>query len=136
MPKHCGRNEDPVGKHAKAVRIAAVKADKAAKVACRKKKDTDADATKERLAEMEVDESFIQQQEKQQCIHLQSDMGVNRHNDLDDAEEEFSDLMDMDFSDDAEEADSEARPDDELDILKTHGAKVSFGQFNLSIKNV
>lgn len=112
LPRRRGRNEDPVGKRAKAAKVAAKKADKAAKVAEKERKEAEADTAKDKLAEMEVDESFIEQQEQRRRIRRQSDMGASRSNDLDDSEEEFAGLMDADFSSDTSETDSE--PDGEL----------------------
>ena len=123
LPKRRGRN---------AARVAATKADKAAKASSKKKKEEDADAAKEKLAEMEVDESFAQRQDRQRRIRRQSDMDVNECDDSDGTEEDFADLMEMEFSGDEEEADGEAHPEDELEILKMQGPKVSFGQFDLS----
>lgn len=109
MPKRRGRNEDPVGKHAKASKVAAKKADKAAKVINQRRKEDEAEVAKDMLVEMEVDESLIRQQEQLGRIRRQSDMGDGRStNGLDDSEEEFANLLDMDFSSDTSEAGSKS----------------------------
>jgi hypothetical protein len=102
LPKRHGRKEDPVSKRAKATRAAAKKADKVAKAASKQKKEADTEATKETLADVEADESFVQQHKREHRIHRQSDMGVSGGNNMDKQEEEFADLMDMDFSTDVE----------------------------------
>lgn len=102
-----------VGKHAKAVKVAAKKADKAAKVTEKERKEVEAEVAKDKLAELENDESFIQQQEQQGRIRRQSDMGAgSRGNNLDDSEEEFVGLMDPNFGGNTSETDAE--PDAEL----------------------
>jgi hypothetical protein len=65
LPKHHRRNEDPVGKHAKVARIASAKVAKDAKASSKRQKEIDAKVVKERLAEIEVDESFSQREEIQ-----------------------------------------------------------------------
>ena len=60
LPRRCGRNKDPIGKCAKAAKAVANKANKAAKVAEKKRKEVEAGAAKDKLAEIEEDESFIQ----------------------------------------------------------------------------
>ena len=102
LPKCRGRNEDPIGKHAKATKVAAKKADKAAKVAEKEKKEVETKVAKDKLAELEVDESFIEQQEHQGRIRRQSDMGVGRSNSLNDSDDsdssdEFGGLVEMVF---------------------------------------
>jgi hypothetical protein len=104
-------------------KVAAKKADKAAKVAEKGRKEVEAETAKDKLAEMEVDESFIERQEQQGRVRRQSDMGAGRSNNLDDLEEEFANLMDLDFSSDTSETDSET--DGELETLtkkRGHGA--------------
>jgi hypothetical protein len=94
--------------------VAAKKADKLAKVTEKKRKEDEAEAAKDTLAEVEIDESFIQRQEQQSCIHQQSDMcadSAGKSDDPDDGDdpEKFENLMDMDFSGDSDmsEADGE-----------------------------
>ena len=63
-----GQNEDPVGRHTKAARVAAKKEDKTAKVTDNGRKEVKAKAAKDTLGEAEIDKSFIQQQEQQSHI--------------------------------------------------------------------
>jgi hypothetical protein len=106
LPKRRGRNEDPVGKRAKAVKAAAKKADKGAKVTEKERKEVEAEAAKDKLAEIEENESFIQGQKQRGRIRRQSEMGASRSNDLDNSEEEFGDLMGLDFSSDASDSET------------------------------
>jgi hypothetical protein len=74
LPKYHRWNKDPVGKHAKAAKIAGSKVAKEAKASSKRQKKIDAEVAKERLVEMEVDESFSQREEIQQCVCWQSDV--------------------------------------------------------------
>lgn len=109
LPKRCKRNEDPVGKHAKAAKVAAKKADKAAKVSEKKRKEVKAEAAKDTLAEVEADESFFQQQELRGRIRRQSDMVPGGSDDVSGSEEEFADLMDLVFSSETSETEGEPK---------------------------
>jgi hypothetical protein len=120
LPKHCGWNKDPVGKRAKAAKIADAKVAKAAKASIKRQNELDAEAAKEKLAEMEVDESFSQKEEVQWHVCWQSDvenMGASNSNDKD---SELPDLADMGVSDD--DADS-SNNDTEGAGNDTEGAK-------------
>lgn len=123
LPKRRGRNEDPVGKRAKAARVAATKAAKQAKEVDKQKRMDEASIAKERLAEMEADESFARDQECQGRVRRQSDMAVGaRDKDKSNSEGEFAGLNQMDFSTDESEP-----SDNESEVLqKKSGATVSF----------
>jgi hypothetical protein len=58
----------------KAAKQADAKAAKQAKASSKRQQEIDADNAKERLAEMEVDESFTQMEETQRRVHRQSDI--------------------------------------------------------------
>lgn len=124
MPKRRGRNEDPVGKHAKAAKVAKAKATKEAKAADKaadkQRREADADAAKEKVAAMEVDESFTQMQEDKQRIRRQSDMKIMTH--TDDSDGQFPGLNDVELSD----KESEAAADEIEQLRKKRGPKVSF----------
>jgi hypothetical protein len=66
LPKCQARNADPTGKRAKDTKTEANKAAKAEKVKKMAEAAQNAESAKERLAEMEVDESFVQNEE---CAH-------------------------------------------------------------------
>ena len=68
MPKCNGQNEDPVGRHAKAAKAAEAKAAKAAKATEKTKKAIEAEVAKEKLAQVEANESYVQAQEQRKCI--------------------------------------------------------------------
>jgi antirestriction protein len=68
LPKCSGRNDDPIGKRAKAAKAAEAKATKEAKAADKQRRAAEAESAKERLAEMEIEESFVQAQEDKQRI--------------------------------------------------------------------
>lgn len=105
MPKRHGRNEDPVGKRAKAAKIASAKAAKDAKASSKRQKEIDAEVAKERLAEIEVDESFSQREEILRRVHRQSD--VEGTSDSDDSQTELP-LANTGVSGDNTESDDDA----------------------------
>jgi len=113
LPKRRGQNEDPVGKHAKAAKAADVKAAKAAKVSKKRQEESDAKAAKEKLAEMEVDESFAQREEVQQRIRQQSDIKKVEASKSDDEYTEFPGLANVGVSDDDTEGHSDTLNDDQ-----------------------
>jgi hypothetical protein len=125
LPKRRGRNEDPVGKRAKAAKAEKTRAINKAKAEDKKKKATEAEAAKEMLVEMEIDESFAQMQVDQQRIRRQSDLramidGGNH----DSSECEFASLGDEEPSD-TSEGESDTLLDDETEQLRK--TKVSVG---------
>jgi hypothetical protein len=67
-------------------RIASAKAAKDAKASSKRQKEIDAKVAKERLVEIEVDESFSQREEIQQCIRRQSDVKGTSDSDDDQTE--------------------------------------------------
>jgi hypothetical protein len=132
LPKRRGRNEDPVGKRAKAARAAQTKATKKAKLEDKEKRVAEADAAKETLAEMEVNKSFIQMQEDQQRIRRLSDMESMTDSEITDGlEDEVAESDDSDESresiDEGPEAESESLAGDEMEQSKKRTSKVSFG---------
>ena len=122
LPKRPGRNDDPVGKRAKATRVAPAKATRQAKEADKQKRADEAGAAREKLAEMEVNESLIREQEYQGRIRRQSDMAAGDGNGNEsESRSEFASLNGKEFSGD--------ESDDEPETLrKKSGAKVSFCQ--------
>ncbi len=107
LPKCRGQNEDPVGKCAKATKAAKTKAMKKAKAEDKEKQAAEAETAKDKLAEMEIDESFSQTQEDQQRIHWLSDMEAmtdGRHDGS--SEDESTDLNDH-MNDDNEKLEHE-----------------------------
>jgi hypothetical protein len=98
LPKCCGWNKDPVGKRAKAAKVADAKAAKEAKEASKRQREIDAEAAKEKLVEMEVDESFAQRNEIQWHICRQSDLeNIGSHSN--DKDNELPNVADSDVSD-------------------------------------
>jgi antirestriction protein len=77
LPKRRGWNDNPIGKCAKAARAEETKATKEAKAAEKQRKEAEAEAVKEKLAQMEADESFVQAQEQQRCIHVEAPWGLS-----------------------------------------------------------
>jgi membrane protein involved in colicin uptake len=122
LPKRHGRNEDPVGKRAKAAKVAKTKATKEAKVADKvadkQRQEADAENAKEKLADMEIDESFAQAQEAQQCIRRQSDMEIMTQSD----DSEGRSVNNVESSNKV----SEAAADETQQLRKKLGPKVSF----------
>jgi hypothetical protein len=118
LPKRHGRNEDPVGKHAKAAKVAKTKATKEAKVADKQRQEADAENAKEKLADMEIDKSFAQAQEAQQRIRRQSDMEIMTQSD----DSEGRSVNNVESSDKV----SEAAADETQQLRKKLGPKVSF----------
>jgi hypothetical protein len=112
LPKHHGWNEDPVGKWAKAAKIADAKAAKVAKASSKRQKEIDAKAAKEKLAAMEVNESFAQKEEIQQCICRQSEV-ENARTSSDDKDFELPDSADTGVSDNDAEGSTDASDDDQ-----------------------
>ena len=74
LPKRQGRNEDPTGRRTKKAKAIAVKAAKAAKAENAETRLREEELAKEKLAEMEVDESFIQKDERRLRIRRRSDL--------------------------------------------------------------
>ena len=91
LPKRQGWNDDPIGKHAKAARAEETKAAKEAKAAKKRRKEAEAKAVKEKLAQMEADESFVQAQEQQHHIQRWLDMNASIHEVDDDLEGDDAD---------------------------------------------
>jgi hypothetical protein len=117
LPKHQWQNEDPVGKHAKAAKVANAKAAKAAKASSKRQQEVNAKAVKDTLVEVEVNELFAQREETQWHIHHVSDIenvGASDDSDSNDEsdEDEFPDLADMDLSSGDTEDSSNAPNDD------------------------
>jgi len=109
LPKcHC-QNEDPTGVHAKAAKMVESKAAK------KRDKAAETEAAKQKLAEMEADESFVQAQEQRGRIRRRSDMKAS----LNDSDDDLEGKLDK-------ESDGE-----ELEIGKKHVAKVSFDWQNM-----
>jgi hypothetical protein len=129
LPKRHGRNEDPVGKRARAARAAQAKATKKAKLEDKEKQVAEVDAAKEKLVEMEVDKSFIQMQEDQQHICRLSDMEAMTNGEITDGlEDEVAKSDDSDkSSDEGPEAESESLAGDETEQSRKCTSKVSFG---------
>jgi hypothetical protein len=65
---------------------------KEAKASSKRQKEINTEVAKERLAEMEVDESFAQREETQQHIRQQSDVEEDGTSNSDDKETKFPDL--------------------------------------------
>jgi hypothetical protein len=92
------------------VRAKETKAAKEAKVAEKRRKEVEVEATKERLAQMEADESFVQAQERQRHIRRRSDMkasihDVGDHSEGDDADENSNgEEPETDGADDSEDS--------------------------------
>lgn len=127
LPKRRGRNEDPVGKRAKAARVAANKAAKQTKEADKQKRAVEASVAKDKLAAMEVDESFVREQENHGRVRRQSDMvaasGASSGNESESGSE-FAGLLEKEFSSDEKKSSND---DSEPEILrKKSRAKVSF----------
>lgn len=127
LPKRRGRNEDPVGKCAKAARVAANKAAKQTKEADKQKRAVEASVTKDKLAAMEVDESFVREQENHGRVRRQSDMvaagGASSGNESESGSE-FAGLLEKEFSSDKKKSSND---DSEPEILRKKScAKVSF----------
>ena len=74
LPKRRGRNEDPVGKRAKAAKAAENKAARDTKAAEKQKKAARVEAAKQELAEIEADESFARMEEEELHIQRLSDL--------------------------------------------------------------
>jgi hypothetical protein len=129
LPKCRGRNENPVGKCAKVARAAQAKATKKAKSEDKEKQVAEADAAKDKLAEMEVNESLIQMQEDQQRICRLSDMEAMTDGEITDGpEDEVAESDDSDeSSDEGLEAESESLAGDETEQSRKCTSKVSFG---------
>jgi hypothetical protein len=84
----------------KVAKIADAKAAKVAKASIKKQKELDAKAAKEKVAEMEVDESFSQKEVVQCCIRQQSDVENVGASNSDNEDSESPDLADAGVSDD------------------------------------
>jgi pyruvate/2-oxoglutarate dehydrogenase complex dihydrolipoamide acyltransferase (E2) component len=128
LPKRRGRNEDPIGKQAKAAKVAATKAVREAKEADKQKRTVEASAAKEKLAEMEVDESFVREQEHQGRIRRQSDMvaGAQRGGDESKSGSESTGPNEMESS--HEEGTPSEDSDEPEALRKKSAAKVCFCQ--------
>jgi hypothetical protein len=131
LPKRRGRNEDPVGKYAKAAKTAKAKADKKEKEADKQEKIAKVDAAKDTLAEMEADESFVQTQESQHRVRRQSDMETTSDNGDNDSGDESVGLTDGDSSGEDSKAESESSTDDSDKLSKKRNAKVHFGLYHI-----
>jgi hypothetical protein len=135
LPKRSGRNDDPIGKRAKAAKAAEAKAAKEAKAADKRRQAVEAEAAKERLAEMEIEESFVQAQEDKWRVRQRSDIeALNTGGDKDDSEDEFAELSNMVSSCDSEESSAEGASsiDDEPEHSeKRHGPKVCLDVHNM-----
>ena len=91
--------------------MAESKAARDAKAAKKRDKAAETEAAKQKLAEMEADESFVQAQEQRGRIRRRSDMKAG----LNDSDDNLEGELDK-------ESDGEER-----EIGKKHAAKVSFG---------
>jgi hypothetical protein len=131
LPKRRGRNEDPVGKRAKAAKAAVNKATKVAKAADKKRQALENDAAKERLVEMEIDESFTRVQEDQQRVRQRSDIKAPfTSEDHDGSGDEFAGLNDREFSGD--ESEESSTSDEAKQSRAIRGPKVHFNSYNAS----
>lgn len=128
LPKRRGRNEDPVGKCAKAARVAKVKATKKAKAEEKEKQAAEAEAVKDKLAEIEIDESFAQEAEDQQRIRRLSDLASDESNTDSNDEEESADDLGAGEGSDQSETESESVQS------KKCAPKVSFGLNSLQVR--
>lgn len=132
MPKRRGRNEDPVGKHAKAARVAEAKATKRAKAENEQKRAAETEAAKDKLTEMEIDESFVRTEEDQQRIRRLSDMEAMTDGEKpdgleDEAEESSDDLEGL-------EIESESLAGNETGQSRKRAPKVSFGLNTIQVR--
>ena len=123
MPKRHGRNEDPVGKRAKEARVAKAKATKKAKAEDKEKQAAEAEAVKDKLAAIEVDESFAQKEEDQQRIRRLSDLTGDKNNIVSTHSEESGDDYDQ-----SDEGSDQSEAENESAQLRRRTPKVSFGQ--------
>jgi hypothetical protein len=124
LPKRCGRNKDPVGKCAKAARVAEAKVTKKAKAEDKQKWAAAAEAAKDELAEMEIDKSFAQMEEDQQRIRRLSDMEAMTDGENNDGPEDEIASNDYEESNDKGLAESES---DETEQSRKPAPKVIFG---------
>ena len=134
MPKRRGRNEDPVGKRAKAARVAEAKATKRAKAKNEEKRVAEAEAAKDKLTEMEIDESFAQMEEDQQRIRRLSDMEATTDGEKTDSLEDGVADSNEEFSDKGSEAKSESSADDETEQSRKRVPKVSFALNSIQVQ--
>ena len=140
LPKRRGRNEDPVGKQAKAARVAKAKATKKAKAEEKQKQAAKDEAAKDKLMEIEIDESFAKMQEDQQRIRRLSDMAMSDDENGDGPEDEATDQNDHEESsdddnddNDGSKAESESSAD-ETELSRKRAPKVSFGLNSIQIR--
>jgi hypothetical protein len=104
----------------------------------KQRRAAEAEAAKDMLVEMEVDESFARMEEDQQRIRRRSDMDVATDGENDDGSEDeaidSSDHEPEDSSNEELEAESESLAGDNSDTEKRNAPKVSFGQSRIQVQ--
>ena len=135
MPKRRGRNEDPVGRHAKAARVAEAKAAKKAKAKEKEKQVAEAEAAKDKLADIEINESFAQTQENEERIRRLSDIEATTGDENNNGpEDEVTDPNVHEESDNEGSAESTSLVSDETEQTRKRASKVSFGLNSIQVQ--
>ncbi len=135
MPKRRGRNEDPVERHAKAARVAEAKVAKKAKAKEKEKQVAEAEAAKDKLANIEIDESFAQTQENEERIRRLSDIEATTSDENNNGpEDEVTDPNVHEESNNEGSAESKSLVSDETEQTRKRAPKVSFGLNSIQVQ--